>query len=498
MERSMTDAAALRRLAEDHRRAGRMNEAVAALREATRLAPRDPAVWAALADGLVAANRPDLALEAWTRTLVLAPAWAPGWVGKGRALQALARPGEAAAAFHEALARAPADPDAHFALAMLAFDAGDLEGAEVHAARLPPAPPTAWLTARIAAARGDFERARDILEELLPTLVDGPRADALLLLGEALDRLGRPTEAFAAAMEGKAIQHRLFAPRAAGREGETAKLKRLAAWFAAADPADWAAPKAEASGHVFLVGFPRSGTTLLEQALAAHPGIVAVEEAPTLADPYQEFLTGPEGLERLAHLGAVEADRWRARYWQTVREHGARPEGRIFVDKAPAGTLNLPIVAKLFPGARILFAVRDPRDVALSCAMNAFQMNSLTYAFTSLAETAACYDAAMSLARVYRGLLPLAVREVRYERLVEDFTGELGAICAFIGATFDPTMVDVGAAARGRAVRTPSAAHVREGVNRRGLARWRVYAAELAPVMDTLAPWVRAFGYAEG
>ena len=496
----MTDAAALRRLAEDHRRAGRMNEAVAALNEATRRTPQDPAAWAALADGLVAANRPDLALEAWVRTLVLAPAWAPGWVGKGRALQALARPDEAAAAFHEALARAPADPDAHFALAMLAFDAGDLDSAEAHAARLPPAPPTAWLTARIAAARGDFERAQDILERLLPTLVDGPRADALLLLGEALDRLGRPAEAFATAMEGRAVQHRLFAPRAAGREGETAKMKLLAAWFEAADPAGWiAAPaKADASGHVFLVGFPRSGTTLLEQAVVAHSGIVALEEAPTLADHYQEFLTGPEGLERLAPLGAAEADRWRARYWQTVREHGARPEGRIFVDKAPAGTLNLPLVAKLFPGARILFAMRDPRDVTLSCAMNAFQMNSLTYAFTSLGETAACYDAAMSLARVYRGLLPLAVREVRYERLIVDFAGELAAICAFIGAPFDAAMVDVGPAARGRAVRTPSAAHVREGVNRRGLERWRAYAAELAPVADTLAPWVRAFGYPEG
>jgi hypothetical protein len=323
----------------------------------------------------------------------------------------------------------------------------------------------------------------------------------LLLLAQALDRLRRPAEAFAAAMEGKAIQHRLFAPRAAGREGETAKLKRLAAWFAAADPAAWAASPAPAEsgvkGHVFLVGFPRSGTTLLEQALAAHPGIVAQEEAPNLADHYQEFLTGAEGLTRLARLGATEADRWRVRYWQVVREHGARPEGRIFVDKAPAGTLNLPLVAKLFPDARILFAARDPRDVVLSCAMNAFQMNALTYAFTTLAETAACYDAAMTLARAYRGLLPLPFRDVRYERLVEDFSGELKTICAFIGAAFDPAMADVAAAARGRAVRTPSAPQVREGLNRRGLDRWRAYAAELAPVAELLAPWVRNFGYPE-
>ena len=156
-----------------------------------------------------------------------------------------------------------------------------------------------------------------------------------------------------------------------------------------------------------------------------------------------------------------------------MRQHGANPSGRVFLDKAPAGTLNLPVVAKLFPAAKILFAVRDPRDVVLSCAMNAFQMNALTYEFTSLAGAAACYDAGMTLAGIYRRVLPLSVREVRYERLVEAFADELAAIADFIDVGFDPAMADLASAARGRTVRTPSAVQVREGLSRRGVGRWR-------------------------
>jgi hypothetical protein len=243
------------------------------------------------------------------------------------------------------------------------------------------------------------------------------------------------------------------------------------------------------------VGFPRSGTTLLEQALAGHPRVVALEEAPTLADQYQEFLRDADGLARLECIGAREAGAWRARYWHAVRAHGAAPLGRVFVDKAPAGTLNLPIVAKLFPEAKILFAVRDPRDVVLSCAMSAFQMNALTYAFTDLAETAACYGACMALAQTYRRVLPLEVMEVRHEALVEDFAGGLAAVATFLGMTFDPAMAYVARTAQQRPVRTPSAVQVREGLNRRGLGRWRNYRDELAPVLEELAPWIERFGY---
>ncbi|MDR3511365.1 MAG: sulfotransferase [Caulobacteraceae bacterium] len=496
---------ALHLAAAARQRDGRFDEAIALFDHRARMTPSEPAGWAALAACLAAARRPEASLAAYDKALALAPDVAAVLCGKARVLQGLSRPDAAEALFRRALAADPEAFEARFGLALLALETGDLDAAEAAVRGLPAGRPDAgWLAARIALARGEAEAARARLAPILanPALAPDQRAESLLLDGEALDALGQPAEAFAAAVQGKAIQRRLHAGRAAGREGETDKLRRLGAWFAAADPQPWrAAPTAEpvpgeAWRHVFLVGFPRSGTTLLEQVLAGHPDVEALEEAPTLAEPYAEFLSSDAGLARLAAIGPAEAQAWRARYWAGVEALGARAAGRVFLDKAPAGTLYLPLIAKLFPTAKVLFALRDPRDVVLSCLRNAFQLNAMTYAFTDLAETAACYGAGMAMAEAYRRVLPLDLREVRHEALVEDFDAELAAVAGFLGIEVVPAMADVAATARRRSVRTPSARQVREGLNRRGLGRWRAYAAELAPVMAELAPWVERFGYA--
>ena len=101
----------------------------------------------------------------------------------------------------------------------------------------------------------------------------------------------------------------------------------------------------------------------------------------------------------------------------------------------------------------------------------------------------------MDMAEVYRSVLPLDLIEVRHEALVDNFPEELGRIAGFLRLELIPSMADVAGTARARVVRTPSAAQVRAGLNRKGLGRWRAYAAELEPAMATLAPWVERFGY---
>ncbi len=396
---------------------------------------------------------------------------------------------------------------ANISLAVMDLDAGELDAAERRAAqsveRHGPSPAASWLGARVALARGDFTA---VLARLAPLLADGglppePRANGLLLSADALDGLGRTGEAFAATAQGKGLQRALHARRAASREGEVEKLRRLADWFAAADPAPWRARHSARPGpggpdtHVFLVGFPRSGTTLLENVLAGSPDVTTLEEAPTLADAYAQFMTCADDLARLAHLSADEAEHWRRVYWRTVDQIHPGKIGRVFVDKAPAGAPYLPLIAKLFPGAKILFALRDPRDVTLSCYRNNFQLNAVTYTFTDLTQTAACYDACMRMAEVYRAVLPLAVHDVRHEALVEDFDAALAGVAGFLGMAMTAAMADVAATAAARTIRTPSARQVRAGLNTAGLGRWRAYAEQLAPVRPILAPWVERFGY---
>ena len=350
-------------------------------------------------------------------------------------------------------------------------------------------------------ANAEYDRARDTLGALssAPSLGALQKAEANLLLGLAVGELGDPAAAFAAAATGKELQRQYYANFAVTRESEADKLRRISKWFKQVSDRfqSSAAPAttSRAAKHVFLLGFPRSGTTLLEQLLAAHPDVRALEEEPLLAPAYEAFLSSDTACAHLAALGQEEAAAWAEHYWDAVQSRVPDVAGKLFVDKQPAGTINLPVIARLFPSARILFAIRDPRDVVLSCFRQPFQMNAMTYAFTDLGEAAACYDASMSFAALAQVSLPLAWLEVKHEDLIDDLEGQLSRILNFLELTSDEAMKDVATTAKRRPIRTPSAAQVRAGLNRRGLGRWRQYLNALEPVLPILAKWVKRFGY---
>jgi hypothetical protein len=237
----------------------------------------------------------------------------------------------------------------------------------------------------------------------------------------------------------------------------------LTAYFAAADKAQWSAkrdlgnepddPRDGALDHVFLVGFPRSGTTLLENVLASHPDVCTLEEKDTFGDLTHQFLVNDAGRDRLATLSPAETAKYRAIYWDRIAKFGANVKGKVLVDKYPLTSLKLPMVAKLFPKAKILFAVRDPRDVVLSCYRRNFAMNSSMFEFLMIDRAARFYDLAMNLCDIYRERLELDWRQVRNESLVEDFEGEARAICGFMGLEWNVQMRDFAEHANGATMR---------------------------------------------
>ncbi|MBS0412710.1 MAG: sulfotransferase, partial [Proteobacteria bacterium] len=334
----------------------------------------------------------------------------------------------------------------------------------------------------------------------------GLEARARSMLGDALSAEGRPAEAFAAYEAANAILKREHAGAyaAPGMPSVLDMANWLLGHFQGADPADWAsAPPAPAPGpgeparHIFFVGFPRSGTTLLEQVLASHPDVVALEEREVLPAVTKDLFATDEGLARLARIGADEAAAFRQAYWRGVADWCPDLAGKTFVDKLPLTSVWLPVVSKLFPNAKVLFARRDPRDVVLSCFRRRFGMNPAMYQFLTLDGTAAYYDAVMRLSETYARLLPTPVMAYRYEDLVEDFEREVRRICEFMGLAWNDSMLDFAATAERRPIRTPSARQVRRGLYSEGVGQWRPFAAELAPVAPLLDPWVRAFGYPE-
>ncbi len=427
------------------------------------------------------------------------------WCAWAQAERRAGQPENAAKGFRQALVLDASSSAAAFGLASVLLDSGRVaeavEIASSMAAAAADRQDVLWLLIRIAQIDSETQTMRDLLERLLAgaALSAAQRAEALLMLGIALNDLGDNVGAFDAAKRAKRIQRTLYAPTAAGREGEIAKLNRLRSWIATA-PTDWEiSPSLQKTGaaasHVFLVGFPRSGTTLLEQVLGAHPRVQTLEEAPTLATAYQAFLSDLSACGELLNLASEEAEAWSEHYWADIRKAGIQVGGKVFVDKQPAGTVNLPIIAKLFPRAKILFALRDPRDVVLSCFRQAFGINAMTYTFTDLTETARCYDACMSFAAEAQAVLPLAWLDVRHETLVEDFSDEVRRILRFLDLEPDPGCWDFARHAATRAILTPSATQVRAGLNQRGLGRWKAYREDLAPVLPILAPWIERFGY---
>ncbi|HTQ15524.1 MAG TPA: sulfotransferase [Rhizomicrobium sp.] len=275
-------------------------------------------------------------------------------------------------------------------------------------------------------------------------------------------------------------------------------LARLTAAFDQPQPAPSppaAAP--ERARAAFVVGFPRSGTTLLGRLLASRPGVSVLEERHLVGAGVAEYVDAPDGPAKL--MAATEADiaRHRAEFFRRAAAQGADQSATLIVDQTALNTVYLPLILKLFPEAPVVFAVRDPRDVVFACFRRMFAPNAFTMEMHTLGSTARLYDGFMRLAEIARSRLGFAPLDVRNEALIEDFDGQTQRLCAHAGLAWDESIRAFQHASQGRALVTRSAAQVRSGLSRESLGVWRRYREEMAPVLPILEPWVRRFGYAE-
>jgi tetratricopeptide (TPR) repeat protein len=488
---------------------GRLDEAIELLTRARALAPADPNVLNSLGLCLKAAGRFEAALEAYDAALRIDPLMAPAHYNRGELLEQVSDVKAARSAYQQAIQLDPDYVEALASLAWLEAQAGDAASARMHgehALALSPSHVLARMAlASAALQQRDLPAAAAHLSTLTQErgLTPVNRSIVVGLIGDFQDASGRPAEAFAAYTASNAELKALHADQF-GRAGDETALDRawhLIDWFRATDREAWRdAPPMQPQpddprAHIFLVGFPRSGTTLLENVLASHPEVVALEEKPSLSPAADAYFASDESLERLATISLDDAARQRAAYWSLVRSFGVAPGGRVFIDKLPLASLQLPLIAKLFPNARILFARRDPRDVVLSCFRRRFAMNAAMYQLLTIEGAAAYYDAVMELSELYRGLLPLRQHIARYESLVDDFEGTAREACDFVGLEWDHGLFDFAAKARTRGIATPSAAQVARGLNREGQGTWRRYREQMAPVLPLVERWVERFGY---
>jgi hypothetical protein len=281
------------------------------------------------------------------------------------------------------------------------------------------------------------------------------------------------------------------AEAAAAFRDEIAGLARLTTrrWYQ-----DWtpAAAQSQRPAPAFLFGFPRSGTTLLDTALLGHPETIVLEERPVLQAVADRL--GP--IDRVASLSAADIEALRRLYFDELDRIEPDSGGRRVIDKLPLGILSTALVHRLFPDARILFVERHPCDVVLSGFMTRFDPRGGMANFLDLEWLARLYDGVMDYWRRCREAFPLAVHEVRYERLIQDPEGELRPLVAFLGLSWDSKLLDHRrSAAERRHIATPSYAQVAEPLYTRARGRWQRYTDALEPVLPILRPWAERMGY---
>lgn len=425
-------------------RAGRHDEALALLARAPASLP----VLSLRAAMLVQLRRFEAADAAFRAAIALAPDDRGAWLNHGHLLKTVGGIDEAIAAYRRAIALAPERGNGWWAIANLR--------------------PAALDAADIAAMRVALGEAG----------ADGDRLQLHFALGKALDRGGDVDAAFGHLAAGNAL-HRAQAPYDAARA--SAAIRRDEALLTP----DLLAPRtpASAGGPIFVLGLPRSGSSLVEQILASHP---LVEGAGELHDLHA-VMQAAGGLARVAALPPVARAALGERYLAATRRRraGDRP---FFTDKMPSNWIYAGAIPLILPGARIV----DVRRHAMACGFANFTQlyargNDFAYDLADIGRFTVDYLRHMAL---IDAVAPELVHRVHHERLVEDPEAEIRRLLARLGLPFDAACLRFHETAR--AVDTPSTDQVRRPINRDGVDRWRAYAAHLKPLREALGDEARA------
>ncbi|MBB2164443.1 tetratricopeptide repeat protein [Gluconacetobacter sp. 1b LMG 1731] len=488
------DMAALTGLGHALHAAGRHEEAAEPFRTALTHTPACPDAARNLAQALVALNRLDEAIACYRSVLEQDPSLHAIHAATGTLLRKAGRHAEAIHHLEQAHALRPDDAPIHAALAQLLQEQGHIDAAIAHRRRaiaLAPEEPSHYLAlARLTKLAPDDPAlaAMHALAGREETLDDRGRMTLHFALGKALADLGRNQESFDHLLKANAIRRRLVpydekpVARAAKAVREHFTAEALAATAGTGHPS---------SRPIFIVGMPRSGSTLVEQILASHPDVYGAGEVSTLTDTLKDaakrFPTWQVGTP-LACLSAQDRHAIAEEYLQRLDKlaaidwTGDHPPARI-TNKMLDNFFHIGIIRQLWPNARIIHTCRDPIDTCLSCFSISFDNLDFTFDLGELGRYHRQYQQQMAH---WRQVLPAdAILDVHYEDIVEDLEANARRIIAWCGLPWNDACLRFHETRR--LVRTSSVAQVRKPLYRTAVGRWR-------PDNETLRPLLEALG----
>jgi tetratricopeptide (TPR) repeat protein len=472
------------------RGAGRMPEAIQAWREAIALEPNRAESYHQLARELGELKLMQEALQCLDRAIALQPDNVAFHCTRGEAMIYQQNGEGAVAAFRQAVAVSPDSKPAWAGLGWALRLLGRFEEAEACVKRLREIDPTDLLSIRHVPWSGNQAQEPEEIERLI-SVVDRPEAnaEARISAGFALARLfdeaGRFDEAFARYAAANALLRQNWPPT--GERFDAERFVRSVDSLIDVNTGQHVA-EAAVSGSmselpVFIVGMPRSGTTLVEQICSSHSRIFGageLEAVPLIAAKLARQ-QGAESMQVEARRQAADAH---VLYLHKLGQGALR-----VVDKFPDNVLLVGLIARLFPRARIVYCSRDPRDISLSCYFQRFADKAQPFAY-DLADCGRRCRAVQRLAAHWLKLLPFHMIEVNYEKLVEDLEGESRRLIEFLGLDWEPACLDFHRTER--TVATVSLWQVRQPLYKSSVGRWRNYEKHLGPLFAALGETAEA------
>jgi len=484
---------------------GRLDEATASFDKALQINSRFVEAYNNLGAVLKEQGRLDEAIGSFSKALEINPRFAEAHNGLGIALQDQGHPDEAIASFGRAFQIKPDYIEAHGNLCGLYEKRNNLEELEkaVEKAVLNCGEDNSEILFRLAqlasrknqhdAAAGYLNRIQ--VEKIQPSL----KASYFSLLGKSCDKLGRYEEAFSAFVKQNELALASAEAKKFSYDGYLTSIQtRKDNWVTEAKP-NWTRAAAVGDGPIsptFLVGFPRSGTTLLDTILRSHPGISVVEEKPMVGAMIKGFKQR-QTIEILNAFSESDILGLRDAYFKELKAHHDPSDGgKLVVDKFPLNISHVGSIHRVFPDAKFILVLRHPCDCVLSCFMQTFKLNRAMMSFLSLERSAELYAAIMELWSAYRQKLDLNVHVVKYEDLVQDLEGTCKPLIRFLGLEWDDNLYNYQktAAERG-SINTPSYSQVVQPLYKQASGRWYHYRKQMEPVLPVLRPWIEACGY---
>jgi tetratricopeptide (TPR) repeat protein len=477
-----------------------------ALRRYEKLArnfPRRAVVWLEYGNAASGLRDRPLADRAWQKALELEPRNAELVGLIGHQYQGLRRPEAASACFRQAAAADPKAINPRISLAVLLEQNHCLEEARAAVAECLAIDgrddQARYFMAVLDRRENNLDMAERRLRDLIASQPKHPyvRYACRYELAQVLDRTERYDEAMELLSQAKQFVRALTDTDRLlqGYDEGAASARRFTNNLPHTALRQWAeqfpVAKREALPRLaFLGGHPRSGTTLLEQVMDAHPEVAALDEPAAFLQVLQPEFHGSRQLspERLNFV--------RRSYVQALLEEtGPGGAGKLLLDKNPSPTARMPLWLKVFPELRVLIALRDPRDVVLSCYFQNIPLNSVNVNFLSLERTAKHYADLMDIWLAVREWEGFAWLESRYEDTVADVEREGRRVTEFLGLAWDAGQARFYEKSRRKQLYSPTYQDVTRPVYNRSVARWHAYAKHLAPIMGAVEPYCQKLGY---